>query len=367
MSIVRGWCPSAHRPMMSGDGLLVRVKPRLGWLTATEALQLCELAERFGSGTIDLTSRANLQIRGVAEKDHPALLSGLIAAGLVDPDADREARRNIVLGSSHIGDGPGEDLAQRIEARIDELPELPGKMGIAINLGRTLCDAVPGDFRFESSLEGLVLRADGADLARPVTKDTAVDCLLEMARWFVETGGRGRMARHLTHVSLPVAWQTVKPKATRGTALPSTVVGGSLVGVPFGATSAGQLRDLIDATGARRVGTTPWRLLRLDGPISVSQPGFLTKPDPLLDVSACPGAPACVQATVETRDLATRLARTAGSLHVSGCAKGCARQRPADLTLVGQDGRFSLVRNGCAGDTPEKTGLTEADVLELVG
>ena len=26
---VKGWCPGAHRPMMSGDGLVVRIRPRL--------------------------------------------------------------------------------------------------------------------------------------------------------------------------------------------------------------------------------------------------------------------------------------------------------------------------------------------------
>ena len=28
--IVQGWCPGAHRPMMSGDGLVVRVRLALG-------------------------------------------------------------------------------------------------------------------------------------------------------------------------------------------------------------------------------------------------------------------------------------------------------------------------------------------------
>ena len=32
--VVRGWCPNAWRPMAAGDGLLVRVRPRLGRLDA---------------------------------------------------------------------------------------------------------------------------------------------------------------------------------------------------------------------------------------------------------------------------------------------------------------------------------------------
>jgi precorrin-3B synthase len=40
----------------------------------------------------------------------------------------------------------------------------------------------------------------------------------------------------------------------------------------------------------------------------------------------------------------------AGTIHVSGCAKGCARSAPADLVLVGKDGRYGIVRNGTARD-----------------
>ena len=47
---IKGWCPGAWRPMASGDGLLVRVRPPLGRLTRHQMLALCEAAETFGSG-----------------------------------------------------------------------------------------------------------------------------------------------------------------------------------------------------------------------------------------------------------------------------------------------------------------------------
>jgi len=66
---------------------------------------------------------------------------------------------------------------------------------------------------------------------------------------------------------------------------------------------------------------------------------------------------------VETRTLARALAgRVNGDLHVSGCEKGCARPRKADVTLVGRDGGFDLVRGGKPGDVPARRGLT-ADAL----
>jgi precorrin-3B synthase len=55
-----------------------------------------------------------------------------------------------------------------------------------------------------------------------------------------------------------------------------------------------------------------------------------------------------------------------GTLHVSGCAKGCAHPAAADVTLVGGSGRYSIVRNGRAGDVPWQTGLTIAAVAKAL-
>jgi len=109
---------------------------------------------------------------------------------------------------------------------------------------------------------------------------------------------------------------------------------------------------------------TPWRLFALEGARALPTHPFIEKPDdPLLRVDACPGAPACPAATVKTRALARALAgRVDGDLHVSGCEKGCARPRAADVTLVGRDGGFDLVRDGAPGDVPARRGLT-ADAL----
>ena len=94
---VKGWCPGAYRPMKSEDGLVVRVRPRLARLTADQAAGLCDVALDYGSGHIDLTNRANLQIRGVAEADYDMVLAGLGALGLLDEDPSQESRRNILV------------------------------------------------------------------------------------------------------------------------------------------------------------------------------------------------------------------------------------------------------------------------------
>lgn len=64
MSTPRGACPTLHEPMLTGDGLLVRLSPAgTGWRPA-ELSVLAEAAARFGSGMLEVTSRGNLQIRG---------------------------------------------------------------------------------------------------------------------------------------------------------------------------------------------------------------------------------------------------------------------------------------------------------------
>lgn len=369
MSKLRGWCPSAHKPMMSGDGLLIRIKPRMGRIAAKDVLFLCDLAENFGNGLIDLTSRANIQLRGVGEDDHTIVLDALIDRGLVDLDADHEARRNVIV-TPFWASG---DMSERLAIKLTEVFtgfDLPQKMGLVVDTGPdALLSDVPGDVRMERSEAGeLILRADGAALGREITEGSAADALAELLEWFLETGGAsaGRMARHLKNAAIPEHWAQCAP-ATQA-ARPNLGSDGrdALFGVPFGSTDANALRALVQATGGQHIRITPWRSILVEGTASVAVDGFLTKWSPLMDIAACPGAPHCGQASVETRPLANALAgRVTGTLHVSGCAKGCARPKPSDVTLVGREGRFDLVRNGLAGDTPVQRDLTAEDARQL--
>ncbi len=94
---VKGWCPGILRPMASGDGLIVRVRPRGGAFSLKTAAALADLAQRLGNGHIDLTRRANLQLRGLTEDRLPELRTELAPLGLLDPDAETEAVRNVMM------------------------------------------------------------------------------------------------------------------------------------------------------------------------------------------------------------------------------------------------------------------------------
>lgn len=376
---IKGWCPGAWRPMATGDGLLVRVRPRLGRLTRGQMLALCEAAEAFGSGLIELTSRANLQLRGVSEASWPGLMAFLVEHGLVDPDPHAERRPQLLLAPEWQAGDATHEAARLLQARIAELPALPAKMGLAIDAGvAPVLGEVSADFRIELSASGtLLVRADGHALGTPVDSvDAAVEHLVRLAHWFVDSGGRqsGRMRRH--EAPLPAWAPASMPPAETG---PRLALGdhawGRVFGLPFGRAPASVLRAAIapaalapEASGAVRV--APWRRLLVEGAEAVSVPGLLDdNRDPRLSMDMCPGAPHCEQASVETLGLALELAerlsgRVEGSVHVSGCAKGCARRQPAEVCLTGRAGRFDLIVGGRADGSPVATGLTESDVIE---
>ena len=362
---IKGWCPGALRPMLSGDGLVVRIRPHAGRLTAAQAQGIAALAHAQGNGLIDLSARANLQLRGVTETGYPALIAGLRALGLIDASPEAEARRNITVTPFW---GAGEDtetLAAGLASALANarLIDLPGKFGFAVDTGPApVLRATPADIRLERSADGtLILRADGCLHGMPVTRATAPAMALALAEWFLTSGGapqgRGRMAAHLAGGAvLPAAFTAapaVPPTSAGSTTrhAPGPTPQGSLVALAFGQMDAHTLAAL--ATGPVRL--TPWRMLLLEGRAAPEVPGIVTDPhDPLLRVIACTGAPGCLQAHQPTRPLARALAPhvpRGALLHVSGCAKGCAHPAAADYSAVATPAGIRTARHVTASAT----------------
>ncbi|MEN9060808.1 precorrin-3B synthase [Ponticoccus litoralis] len=373
---IKGWCPGAWRPMRSGDGLVVRVRPWLGQIDRAQALGLADLAERHGSGVIDVTSRANLQLRGIDEAAHPAVIEGLSTLALLDETPEAEAHRNIVLDPFR-SDPAQAGLAMALSEALQgaEFAALPGKFGFVIDAGAGRLADVSGDIRIERAAEGLILRADGCATGRAVADmDAALGTALALTRWFIASGGigadgRGRMARHVAAHPLPADLAgAVAPVQAPSAPHPGALHEGLCIAAAFGQFSTDSLRALAGALDAGQpIRVTPFRMLFVPGLAQApAHPDLITDPaDPLLRVTACPGAPFCPQASVETRPLARRLAAvTPLPLHVSGCAKGCALPGPAPLTLTGRDGAFDLVRGGAPWDDPAHRGL-DTDTLDL--
>src|SRR5687767_2197743 len=92
----RGWCPGVRRPMATGDGLLVRLHPFAGRLSADQVRLIAQAALDHGNGHIDITARGNLQIRGVRDDTYPALLALLEREGLAGPEGDGPNRLTVL-------------------------------------------------------------------------------------------------------------------------------------------------------------------------------------------------------------------------------------------------------------------------------
>jgi len=353
---VRGWCPGALRPMLSGDGLVVRIRPPMGRLTPVQAEAVARAALAHGNGIIDLSARANLQLRGVTEASHPALIDDLRVQGLIDQDIATESLRNLIV--TPFRDAGTMALAATLTAALARMPQLPGKFGFALDTGpRPVLADASADIRVERDGQGrLILRPEGHPLGLPIT-DLAEDAVA-MAGWFVANGGiiqgRGRMAALIARGIVPpgCALAPADPLPAPG---PGLHPDGALVALAFGQMGAGTLVAL--AALGHEIRPTPWRMLFLAGATGLPAiTGLITDPaDPILRITACTGAPACPQALGDTRSLARALAPelAAGqTLHISGCAKGCARPGPAPTVLTATGQGHDLILNGTASATP---------------
>ena len=375
---VQGWCPGALRPMLSGDGLVVRIRPHAGRLTPTHASGIAALSRRFGNGMLDVTSRANLQVRGVTQTTHPALVEGLRDLDLIDLNPEVEARRNIVVSPFWNADDDTLLLATALAEALaaPDAPAVPGKFGFAVDCGeQPVLRATSADIRIERRRVGYLVRAEGFSTGAMVAAPEAVPAAMELARWFLVNGGgttgRGRMAALASSSDhpLPARFQATAVLPTLvAKPQPGPVANGWLVGAEFGQMQAETFAEL-STLGALRI--TPWQMLLVEGATHAPHiAGLITEADdPRLRVVACTGAPGCLQAAAATRPLARTLAEhvPAGRLlHVSGCTKGCAHPKAA-LTLVATAAGFDLIGHGTASSPPELRALSpEAIASHLI-
>lgn len=406
----KGWCPGVHRPMLTGDGLLVRLRITQGALTAETASAIARLAARHGNGAIDLTQRANLQLRGVRDESLPALTDGLFELGLLDPTVEAEAARNVLV-SPLMGLDPScanavaivQELEQGLQ-RDQHWQGLPAKFNFSVDgggywpLGETGADialvAAPGGQFWQVRLAG------SNHLSSPVGSEHMGSLALQLARLFISARttdyllrmrdlvARDDVARLLGAVGLEIgASACVSPVMSNpGVGVhhldQAAVV--AAIGLPFGRIEALQLEDLaMAAESGSSIRLTPWRMLVISCSDAKQGQALLTHAakaglavsadDVRVMIDACTGAPACANASVPARDdaamIARRLGRVSvqrGAIHISGCAKGCAHRGTAKVTLVGRDGRYDLIENGAAADTPMRRNIAQAELTSAV-
>ena len=422
-------CPSVHEPFSQVDGALVRVRLPGGVMSTSQLARVARAAHSHGTG-VELTNRANVQIRGVARESLGELERALVLAGVTDADPALERRRN-VMASPTAGRDAKElvDTRSLVAAAIALLgaasnEHLSPKFGLLIDGGGRVhvrerhqdlsvgaVRLLDGSWSFELRL-GEALAAGGDDPAVLVAPERVAAVLkgaLDLVASSPAAGGRtsqlvavlgaqevfGRIEVRSGETLRRVERGELAPVDASGP--PIGVVaqrqsGYSMIGAMplLGRTSGAILAavaTLADEVGSPSVHVTPWRsLLVVDVPDAesakvlarLSQLGLVTDAnDPALGVVACAGARGCPAGSVDTQRDATALitalrdesVNAPFTVHLSGCAKRCAdATTDFDVTLVGTGagGTYDLVRRGARDPEPLRRGLDAATALELV-
>ena len=392
----RGACPGLSAPMPTGDGLLVRLLPT-GTIPLPRFTDLCAAARNYGNGVIEITSRGSLQVRGLSASSASPFAAAIAALGIAAQDGipvhcnalsglDAEE----LLDAGRLATDLRRALVQRAMAA-----RLGAKVAIAIDGGGALDLAkLAADVRVSAQLIGdqVALRVGiGGDDMRAtdlgaVASAHGVESIMRLLD-VLASSRRDARVRDVLAIEGAGAFRAAIANLVVGGAPPRSTrasreaIGvhrlrdGSLacgIGLGFGHADAAALEWLVDAAaelGASGLRTAPDRVLMTIGlkPDAVTdfaaaadRLGFIVRPDdPRRHVIACAGAPICASAHIAARAIAPRIADEiapyldgAFTVHVSGCAKGCAHAAVAALTVVGTPGGGALVAKGTAHDTP---------------
>ncbi|RKT54003.1 hypothetical protein [Saccharothrix australiensis] len=325
-------CPGAVDVHRAADGGLARVRVPGGTLSADRFDALRSAALDLGDGWLELTSRANVQIRGLAPGAEHELGARLRDAGLL-PSLTHERVRNIVAA-------PLEDNQDLVDAldralcRVPELADLPGRFLVTVGAA---VSGLGGDVGLVGDALFLAGRDSGLRVADPVA------AVVEAARLFQRSRGT---AWRLSEVDggvrkITAALGVPGPDAVAPAVIPVAPgpVGDRVVaGVPLGRLDARLLAGV-------PVRLTPWRSLVV--PAGADTSGLFTDPgSPWHGVSACTGRPGCAKSLADVRADAARWIGTphTGPVHWSGCARRCGRPAGDVVEFVATGDGYEEIR-----------------------
>lgn len=141
------WLGVFFRPVTPGKFML-RLRIANGTLNSAQMRVLAEIVQRYGDdGSADITTRQNIQLRGIRLEDLPDIFAQMKAIGMTSIQSGMDNVRNLT-GSPIAGIDPDElfdtrELLQKLESVITNQGEgnyafsnLPRKFNIAIEGGR---------------------------------------------------------------------------------------------------------------------------------------------------------------------------------------------------------------------------------------
>ncbi|CAO5150240.1 precorrin-3B synthase [Frankia sp. AiPs1] len=331
-------CPGVLRTHSAADGALARLRLPGGRLTAHAARVLAACARELADGHVELTSRGNVQLRGLAD-------GGLARGGVADgglagggaaelarraraagllPSDTHERVRNIVASPMSGRVAHGRDVTPLVAA-LDRglcadpaLAALPGRVLFTVDDGTGDLGAIPADFALRALPGGRTLvRVAGEPWELRVPDADAVPVLLAAARAFVELIGAGGPAASAWRVAeLPSGRERLLAAAAAAAVGVSVVAASAFSGgtrggaesvsqgagadvadpaprgarpgvyvqrdgrravtvlVPLGRLRAGQLELAAELAGGDGLTVTPWRSVVLVDRMAADIPGI---------------------------------------------------------------------------------------------
>ncbi|WP_087086496.1 precorrin-3B synthase [Caballeronia catudaia] len=405
-------CPGLMRIVPARDGGLARLRLPGGALSAQAARAVARAARECGSGVIEVTNRANLQLRGIRDDAHTELVKIALAAGLGPMTPAGDDIRNVML--SPLASDETRALAADIIAAMQTdaaLHALSPKFALQLDGGERLAmpdhphdlwlSAIDDGARFAFGLAGTIRQhASGA-----IAREELVPFVSDVTRRFLALAlpdehrmrdllARIGIARFLEAFAFDAGidtWQRAPADASLRLGAheePHRATWYAGAQTRLGRLEADTLDALADlaATHAEgRLTMTPWQSVLIPG-IALDDTqavlrrlralGLATDPrDPLARLIACAGSAGCVKGHADTKADALRLApllpaHDTNSVHLSGCERSCAAAHPVPVTLYAvAPGRYDLhrddravARNLTLEEAAERLARSHADV-----
>ena len=357
-------CPGALQVHQAADGALARVRLPGGMIEPAQLEALAHAATRFGSPDMELTSRGNIQIRGIRGNEATVALADAVAAAGLLPSASHERVRNIVASplSGRVGGQPDvRDWVHRLDAAIRAEPALaalPGRFWFGIDDGSGDVSGLGADVGSHQTDDSVAVLLAGLDTGVRIAPSDVVRTLISIASRFVDVRENAWRVAELTDSSaltdgLP---RTVEPGASWPPVTRPPV--GWIVqddgrialgaAVPLGVLRA-RVAEYLAAIDAPIV-ITPWRSVLVcdlddgvaDTALRVLAPMGLVfdAHSPWLGVSACTGSPGCEHSVADVRADATHAVDEPSSTHrhFVGCERACGSPPDGEVLVATGDG-----------------------------
>lgn len=358
-------CPGALQVHQAADGDLARIRLAGGMITAAQLEALALAAPEFGSPAMELTSRGNIQVRGI--HDAAGLAAAVQAAGLL-PSATHERVRNIVASplsgrSGGLGDVRAvvRDLDSGLQNRPD-LAELPGRFWFGVDDGRgDISGLAPDVSTHLVSAETAAVLVAGRDTGVRIAATQASETLLNLAHSFQNIRGNRWRTSELEHADVLLDAAGLNPTEPAGATWAPVDVppvgwitqddGRITLGaaVPLGVLRA-RTAEFVAAITAPVV-VTPWRSLLIcdleegiaDTSLRVLAPMGLIfdEHSPWLSISSCTGSPGCAKSLTDVRSDAAAAAESGepgGRRHFVGCERACGSPSVGEVLVATNSG-----------------------------